>query len=144
MASRSQRNQLRTVRFSAAEAARIDKYLQLNPIFDSFSALARVATLTLLGEARQLRLEPLPESRNRPRFLWDYDLSEYQVREILAKPGLSDAKRFIMERILAECRFSEVFEYLTLDQLTRHFDALTLPAKRKRHWAYALDRWSQS
>ena len=139
------RDQLRTVRFSEAEAARVDAYLESNPLFDSFSSLARVATLTFLGEAHRFRLEPAPEAchgRGRPRFLWDYDLSVAQVRELLAQPGLSDAKRFIIERILSECRFEEVFEYLTREELTRHFARLTLPATKRRHWGYALARWS--
>jgi hypothetical protein len=141
----STRTQLRTVRFSKAEAARVDAYLQRNPIFDSFSSLARVATLSFLGEARQLNLEPVSgDTKQRPRLFWDYDLSETQVRELLARPGLADAKRFVMERILSEGRFDEVFEYLSREELARHFSKLSLPPEKKRHWAYALERWSQS
>lgn len=143
--SRGQRNQLRTVRFSEAEAARLQAYLDKNPIFDSFSSLARVATLAFLGQERRFHLEPVfdrDRPQQRPRFLWDYDLSDEEVRALLAQPGLSDAKRFLMERIVSECRFEEVFDYLSLDQLTRHFDRLSLPATKKRHFAYALARWS--
>lgn len=145
MGRRGQKSQLRTVRFSAAEAELIDRYLETNPIFDSFSSFARVAALTFLGQARRFRLEPVAEaseSRTRPGFLWDYDLSEKEVREVLSRPGLSDTKRFLMERILTECRFEEVFAYLTRDELTRHFDKLSLPADKKRHWGYALARWN--
>jgi hypothetical protein len=145
MGTKSQKNQLRTVRFTAEEAQRIEDYLQQNPIFDSFSSLARVATLTFLGQQGRFHLEPAAEPgsrRYRPRFLWDYDLSDQQVRQLLAQPGLSDIKRFLMERIIAECRFEEVFDYLSLDELKRHFDRLSLPAQKRRHWEYALDRWS--
>lgn len=145
MGKRGQKNQLRTVRFTEAEAARISQYLEKNPLFDSFSSLARVATLSFLGEERRFHLEPVSErkwQRARPRFLWDYDLSDGEVREILSQPGLSDTKRFLMERILTECRFEEVFEYLSRDELTRLFERLSLPPKKKRHWEYALARWS--
>jgi hypothetical protein len=144
MERRGQKNQLRTVRFTEAETTLIDRYLEKNPVFDSFSSFARVATLTFLGQSQRFRLEPVKESREaraRPRFLWDYDLSEGEVREILSQPGLSDTKRFLMERILTECRFEEVFEYLTLDQLTRQFERLSLPTDKERHWGYALARW---
>jgi hypothetical protein len=143
---RSQRNQLRTVRFSEAESARIEAYLERNPVFDSFSSVARVATLAFLGEERRFRLEPVSGERKRqrrPRFLWDYDLSDDEVKELLSQPGLSDAKRFLMERILSECRFEEVFEYVTLAELKRQFGKLSLPPAKKRHWGYALSRWSK-
>lgn len=144
MERRAQKNQLRTVRFTESETALIDRYLEQNPIFDSFSSFARVAALTFLGQSHQLRLEPVAEeTRTRPPFLWDYDLSEREVREILSRPGLSDTKRFLMERILTECRFEEVFKYLTRDELTRQFQRLSLPEDRKRHWGYALARWSK-
>lgn len=144
MGSSVKKSKLRTVRFSDAEAAQIDGYLEKNPLFDTFSALARVATLSFVGEARRFRLEPVSEPGKRgrrPRFLWDYDLSEEEVREILARPGLSDTKRFVMERILTEGRFEEVFDFLTTDELTRHLDRLFLPPSKKRHWQYALARW---
>ena len=147
MARRNARNHLRTVRFSRAEAEQIDAYLERNAIFDSFSSLARVAALDFVGHARKLRLEPVAGADlppKRPRFLWDYDLSDAAVREILARPGLPDEKRFLMERILTEGRFEEVFEYLTLGVLVRHFHALELPEAKKRHWGYALSRWSDN
>jgi hypothetical protein len=145
MGKQEQKRQLRTVRFTAAEAGRIEKYLRANPIFESFSSLARVATLTFIGQQHRFRLEPVSrksERRQRPRFLWDYELSEQQVQEILSRPGLCETKKFLMERILTEGRFEEVFDYLTLKQLTRHFDRLSLPEQKKRHWGYALNRWS--
>lgn len=139
------KSRLRTVRFSAAEAEQVDRYLEKNPVFDTFSALARVATLSFVGEAKRFRLEPVSQGvtrRKRPRFLWDYDLSEEEIREILAQPGLSDTKRFVMERILSEGRFEEVFEYLTTDELARHLDRLSIPPSKKRHWKFALARWN--
>jgi hypothetical protein len=145
MATRSKRDQLRTVRFSQEEAALVEAYLERNPIFDSFSSVARVATLAFVGQRRRLRLEPVPARRGqprRPRFLWDYDLSDEEVRELLSQHGLPEMKRFVMERILTECRSEEVFEYLTLGELTRHFEKLSLPAAKKRHWGYALARWT--
>lgn len=146
MSENIKRDQLRTVRFAKQEAEKVDHYLQINPIFDSFSSLARVATLSFLGEAQSLRLEPIStggDSRP-PRFLWDYDLSNAQVREVLAQPGLGATKRWLMERIMTQCRFEEIFEYLNRKTLERYLSELKLPTDKKRHWEYALKRWRDS
>jgi hypothetical protein len=78
----------------------------------------------------------------RPRFLWDYELSEAEVRAILSQPGLSPTKRWLIERILTEARFEEVFQYLDLPTIQKHFQALRLPLKVKQRWEYALKRWT--
>lgn len=81
--------------------------------------------------------------KDRPNFLWDYDLSSSQVREILAQPGLSSTKQWLIERILTEARFDEVWDYLDLKTLQRYFPKLHLPKDVQKRWSYALKRWSR-
>src|SRR3989338_5044687 len=115
------KSRLMTVRFSAEEASQVNEYIKENMIFESFSSLARVATLAFIGEERKFRLIPIEtdEKKKRPYFLWDYDLSEVQAREILNQPGLSDKKIWLIGRILAEARFEEVLKYLTVGDIRK-------------------------
>lgn len=135
------RNDLRTIRLTSQEGGLIDAYLDQNPVFDSFSSLARVALLALIGQGARIHLEPVPTRAARPRFLWDYDLTEAQVREMLRQPGLSAQKKWLIARILTEARFEEVFRYLTCDEIARALPQLRLPDKIRERWSYALQRW---
>ena len=77
----------------------------------------------------------------KPRFLWDYDLSDTEVRDILAQKELSPVKQWLVERILTEGRFEEICEYLDLTTIQQSFDQLRLPPHIKARWEYALKRW---
>jgi hypothetical protein len=83
------------------------------------------------------------EAGSRPPFLWDYDLSEAEVRAILREPGLSARKRWLIQRILSEARFDEVVQYLDLTTIRNCFRELQLPANVRQRWQYALDYWSK-
>ncbi len=138
------RTRLQTVRFSPNEWNQVEVYLQQNPVFESFSSLARVATLAFIGEANLFRLQPVTAKKPgpRPTFLWDYDLSETQVREMLRRPGLPPEKCWLIERILSQARFEEVFDYLDLAELKRALPQLRLSPKIRRRWEYAISRWT--
>lgn len=138
------KNQLKTVRFGFEEAKWVDEYLKQNQLFESFSALARVATLAFIGQKMEVTLNPIrpSEGEKRPTFLWDYDLNDTQVREILGRPGLPEPKRWLMARILTEVRFEEVCDYLDIDEIARFLPQLRLPKKVRDRWAYAVQRWS--
>lgn len=45
---------------------------------------------------------------NRPYWLWDYDLTEADVRRILRGKNLSE-KRWLMGRILTSARFNDIW-----------------------------------
>lgn len=139
-----QKSQLRTVRFSSEEAAQVDQYLKQNSLFESFSSLARVATLTMIRQQCEVHLNPVSVTKNvqRPSFLWDYDLNEVQVREILGRSNTDQKKLWLVERILREARFDEVFRYLTLSEVQNVFPKLRLDAKLKKRWEYTLQRWA--
>lgn len=122
----------------------MEAYLQQNPIFESFSSLTRVALLTFISEKMNVSLLSVAESGGRrPSFLWDYDLTETQVHEILGTRGLPDQKRWLIERILTQARFEETLKYLTMKDIKTVFSALRLPKKVKERWQYALRRWSE-
>ncbi|MBI1870051.1 MAG: hypothetical protein HYS07_02535 [Chlamydiae bacterium] len=80
---------------------------------------------------------------HRPYFLWDYDLGERDIKEILSLPDLSVQKRWLMARILTQARFDDVWSYLTLDQIREALPSLRLPSNIRRRWEYALARWDQ-
>lgn len=134
---------LRTIRFQPQESRQVDAYLKANPLFESFSALARVATLSFIQQENIFHLKPIDlPSHKKPSFLWDYDLTEAQVKEILSPGGFSDAKKWLMERILVQARFEEVWHYLDLEMIQKYLPQLRLPPKIEARWNYALTRWS--
>lgn len=133
---------LRTVRFRSKEAAEIDAYLQTNTVFESFSSLARVATLSFISSACEIRLSPsfFPLGK-KPSFLWDYDLNVFQVKEILSQRGLTKQKKWLLEKILTEAQFKEVFDYVTIDDISHYLPQLKLTERVRERWQYALNRW---
>ena len=138
------KSHLQTVRFAPKEWGQVETYLGKNPIFESFSSLARVATLSFLQQASTIQLNPIHKetSDKRPAFLWDYDLNEFHVREILRHAGLSNQKRWLIERILLQARFDEIWCYLTIEDVERALPHVRLPQKIRDRWKYALQRWS--
>ena len=120
----------------------MEQYLQQNPIFESFSALARVATITFAQQKGSVQLQPIRmQNAQRPSFLWDYDLTEAQVWEILRGRGDSPKKEWLVSRILREGRFDEVMQYLDPKTIAHFLPQLRLPIRLKSHWAHVLDRW---
>lgn len=75
-----------------------------------------------------------------PYFLWDYDLTEEQVKGIVH--GKNDVERqWMVGRILTNARFSDVWKYLTASDIVREFPGLRLRPGVKRAWQRALDAW---
>ncbi|MBI4370331.1 MAG: hypothetical protein HY547_08900 [Elusimicrobia bacterium] len=136
---------LQTVRVTLEEKRLIQEYLNQNPVFESFSALARVATLNFIEFGGAIRLWPAGPGtqKARPSFLWDYDLTVPQAREILNRPGLSPAKLWLIARIVTQARFEEVFNYLDVEKIRRALPKLRLPPKVRERWSYAIERWSR-
>lgn len=79
---------------------------------------------------------------SRPYFFWDYDLSEEDVREILAGDD-EHRKAWVISRILNAARWEDIWDYLTVDDIRTHFDQLTFRLPHMRDlWARALEVWS--
>ena len=122
----------------------MEGYLKQNPVFESFSSLARVATLSFIGQKQAVHLNPIQteEPKKRPSFLWDYDLTQVQVREILNTPGFSDKKLWLVARIITQAKFEEVFNYLNVDLIKRALPKLRLPKKVRERWETTVQIWT--
>jgi hypothetical protein len=74
-------------------------------------------------------------------FLWDYDLSDEEVRHILHN-GTPTEKAWIMTRILEYAKWEDIWRYLTVADIRQNFAHLRFRRLQDRElWAYALDRW---
>lgn len=78
----------------------------------------------------------------RPSFLWDYELTPEQVREILAT-GTEVERRWLTERILTHARWEEIWRYLTPQEINERLPELRLPPAVNQTWARALELWAQ-
>ena len=80
---------------------------------------------------------------HRPDFFWDYDLTEEDVRAILAGDDVH-LKAWVMSRILNAASWEDIWKYLTLEDIRTHFHLLSFRTPELRDlWAHALEVWSQ-
>jgi hypothetical protein len=85
-----------------------------------------------------------PAQNQRPYFLWDYDLTEEQVRAILSGDDEVE-KAWLITRILEYARWDDIWRYLTVDDVRENFDRLRFRWPRDRElWDYALERWREN
>lgn len=76
----------------------------------------------------------------RPYFLWDYNLTEADVRRILA--GDNDVeRRWLIGRLLEAARFEDIWQYIKLRDLATVFPKLKLRPPFQESWARALKVW---
>ncbi len=80
-------------------------------------------------------------NKQRPYFLWDYDLTDDQVRQILSGPNQTE-KIWIMSRILESARFEDVWNYVSLKEVKEMFSKLKLKKPIERAWERALYVWN--
>lgn len=132
---------LKTVRLSTKETTLIEQFLNQNPAIENFSALARIAILDLIAKNGTIPLRPIVTEppAQRPSFLWDYDLSRGQIREILSGPLAQ--RKWLVARILEHASFDEIWDYLTPRDIERDLQSLRLLPKTREHWEYAIKRW---
>lgn len=77
----------------------------------------------------------------RPYWLWDYDLTESQVREILGGKNETE-KIWLMSRILESARYDDIWSYFSLTKLKESFSKLHLKPPIRRAWEQALYVWT--
>lgn len=77
---------------------------------------------------------------NRPYFLWDYDLTEDQVREIL-RTGNRATKAWLVSRILTSAKFDDVWKYLSPSEVVEIFPDTRMRPTLKSIWEQALKAW---
>lgn len=121
----------------------VDQFIEQNPAIDSFSSLARIAILDLIAKKGSITLRPLvqEEAAKKPSFLWDYDLGESQIREILAGP--LEKRKWLVGKILEQAKFVEVWKYLTPRDVERDLPHLRLNPKTREHWEFAIRKWKE-
>lgn len=77
---------------------------------------------------------------NHPYFLWDYDLTENQVRAILRGPNEYD-RRWLLARILTSASYPDIWKYTNLKQVISEFPRLKMRPQVKSAWQNALHAW---
>jgi len=80
--------------------------------------------------------------RKRPYWLWDYDLTEKDVRRILAGKNETE-KIWLMSRILEAAKYEDVWKYLSYRQVREWFTRLKLKEPIRKAWQLALNTWEQ-
>ena len=76
-----------------------------------------------------------------PYFIWDYDLSDADVRAILR--GTDEMqKSWMVARLLEAARFEDVWDYISLAKLRAIFPKLQLKPQVRAAWEFALLIWS--
>ena len=77
---------------------------------------------------------------DKPYFLWDYDLSEDQVKRIL-RQGNEAEKCWLTARILEHAHFNDVFKFLNLQEMVGLFPKLKMRPVARQYWQRALSAW---
>ena len=137
----SNKKLLKVIRLEDYEMKKVEQFLRLNRIFENFSSLVRVALLDFITKEGRIDIQPIVQRgpKKRKDFLWDYDLEDAQIREILNGP--QSKRLWLVARILEHAKFEQIWEYLTLADIKKDLNKLRLPDKIKKHWEYALKRW---
>ena len=79
-------------------------------------------------------------SGNRPYFLWDYDLTDSDVRRIIVGNNETE-KIWMMSRIIDHAAFEDVWKYLHVHDIVKMFPKLRLRKQSTEAWKLALTTW---
>jgi hypothetical protein len=76
-----------------------------------------------------------------PYFIWDYALTEADVRCILR--GEDDVqKAWLVARLLESAKYDDIWRYISLPELRAIFPKLQLKPQVRAAWEFALQVWS--
>lgn len=81
--------------------------------------------------------------KNRPYFVWDYDYSEEDVRNMLAS-GDEIEVDWAITRILEYADWKDIWSYLDEQTIRNHIHHLPMRPYLKNLWEYALKRWESN
>ena len=132
-----------TIRLTPEESKEVKTYLRQNPSFATISQLGRVATMEFIRTKTSLPLRPSSHrpTSQRPWFLWDYDLTEAQVQELLHHAPLAQ-RSWLIARILERLKPPEVFDYLSLEEIAAALPRLRMDPQVAAHWQEAITLWT--
>lgn len=77
----------------------------------------------------------------RPYFIWDYDLSDADVRAIL-RGNDEVQKAWLVSRLLESARYEDIWQYISLAELRAIFPKLQLKPQVRAAWEFALLVWA--
>ena len=81
-------------------------------------------------------------SATRPYFIWDYDLTEADLHQILRGED-EQAKIWVVTRLLESARYEDIWKYISLEELWAIFPKLQLKPQVRAVWEFALSIWGQ-
>ena len=76
-------------------------------------------------------------------FFWDYDLTEAELRAILAGNNETEIA-WAMSRLLEAARWEDIWKYVRLSQVRAWFPRLRLRPQIRTVWEHALAVWGQA
>ena len=132
-----------TIRFSRNELRELGHYLRRNDYFGSLSSFGRVAMMEFIRSRTSIALQPSlgHERGTKPWFLWDYDLTEAQVHELLTHAPF-EQRKWLLGRMLERLKPKDIVRYVSLDALSKALPHLRLEENIKRHWEEAIAVWT--
>ena len=78
--------------------------------------------------------------KNSPYFIWDYDISEQDIRRFLTK-GSETEKQWAIARIMEHAHFRDVFDYLSLQDIVTYLPKIKIRPVMRQYWQRALITW---
>lgn len=79
-------------------------------------------------------------SQQTPYFIWDYDLTENDVRAILNGDD-QEQKAWLTARLLESARYEDIWKYISLAELSAIFPQLKLKPQVRAAWEFAFSVW---
>lgn len=76
-----------------------------------------------------------------PYFLWDYELSDSDIRAIL-RGNDEEQKAWLVARLLESARYEDIWQYISLAELRAIFPNLQLKPQVRAVWEFALLVWA--
>jgi uncharacterized protein (DUF433 family) len=76
-----------------------------------------------------------------PYFIWDYNLTDADVRAILRGDD-EEQKAWLMARLLESARYEDIWHYISLAELRALFPKLQLKPQVRAAWEFALRVWA--
>ena len=88
-------------------------------------------------------LEVLTDSRGRPYFLWDCELTVAEFQERLRDPD-PDVRAYFVAKLMRQAKPDDVFRFVTLAMIRTLWTRLVGHLGSTRpFWSWLLDAWSR-
>jgi len=86
----------------------------------------------------------LVDSRGRPYFLWDEDMTLATFRERLRDPE-PDVRAYFLGKLMRQAKPDDVFSFVSFEEIQREFGAVErYLGKTRDFWVWLLERWPRA